>query len=213
MLDWLKELHSAAGIAQLIQTGGLITLVGIIFAETGLLLGFFLPGDSLLITTGVLSNPLNPNHVVGLDIIYLNIVLIFAAVIGDQVGFLLGRKTGDRIWLKPDGRFYKKKHLVEAHDFYMKYGGISVAAARYVPILRTFVPFIAGVARMPYKSFVYWNIGGGIVWITSLLWIGYYLGQTSLANRLDKIIVIVVLISILPMVVGVLKRQLSKTSK
>ncbi|MEW6056259.1 MAG: VTT domain-containing protein [Bdellovibrionota bacterium] len=206
MLDWLKELHSASGISQIVQAGGQLALILIIFAETGLLIGFFLPGDSLLITAGVLANPANPHHVAALDIVWLNVALALAAVIGDQLGFYLGRKTGDRIWEKPDGRFYKRKHLEAAHEFYLKYGGPSVVAARYVPIIRTFVPFVAGVARMPYRNFVFWNIAGGLLWITSLLWVGYYLGQTPLANRLDKIIVIVIFISILPMVFGVLKR-------
>ena len=206
MLHWLKELHSAAGISQIIETGGLIALVAIIFAETGLLLGFFLPGDSLLITAGVLANPANPHHVGILQILQLNVLLALAAIIGNQTGFFLGRKIGQKIWDKPDGRFYKKAHLQEAHRFYETYGGFSVVAARYVPILRTFVPFAAGLARMPYRKFVFWDISGGLLWITSLLWIGYYLGQTPLANRLDKIIVLVVFVSAIPLVVTALKR-------
>src|SRR4051812_8927474 len=118
MLDWLKELHSAAGISQVIQAGGLAVLVAIIFAETGLLLGFFLPGDSLLITAGVLANPDNPNHVMALSIVTVNALLTLAAVIGDQVGFLLGRKAGNGIWARPNGRFYKREHLVAAQAFY-----------------------------------------------------------------------------------------------
>lgn len=206
LLDWIRDLHSAQGIAAIIQAGGLIALVAIVFAETGLLVGFFLPGDSLLITAGVLSNPANP-HFVGLDILSLNLVLGLAAVIGDQTGFYLGHQTGDRIWDRPDGRLYKRKHLVAAHEFYEKYGGPSVVAARYVPIVRTFVPFVAGVARMPYRNFVLWNIAGGILWISSLLWIGYLLGQTPLANRLDKIIVVVIAVSVLPIVIGALKKR------
>jgi membrane-associated protein len=201
MLDWIRELHSAEGISQIVQAGGVIALTAIIFAETGLLVGFFLPGDSLLITAGVLANPANP----ALDVWTLNAILAVAAVVGDQLGFLLGRKAGDSIWSRPDGRFYKRKHLQSAHDFYVKYGGVSVVAARYVPILRTFVPFVAGMARMPYRNFVFWNIGGGILWITSLLWVGYFLGQTQLANRLDKIIVLVIFVSTLPLIFGVLK--------
>jgi membrane-associated protein len=207
MINWLRELHSSAGIASLIEAGGVYVLVGIVFAETGLLVGFFLPGDSLLITAGVLANPANPHHLGSLDILTLNLALALAAVIGDQLGYFLGHKAGDRMWNRPDSRFYKRKHLVEAHDFYIKYGGIAVVAARYVPILRTFVPFVAGMARMPYRRFVSWDIGGGILWITSLLWIGYYLGQTPLANRLDKIILVVIFVSILPMVVGFLRRK------
>lgn len=208
MLEWLQQLHSSQGIAEIIATGGMIALVGIIFAETGLLVGFFLPGDSLLITAGVLANPANPNHIASLDVWTMNILLMIAAIVGDQLGFYLGHKVGDRIWERPDGRLYKRAHLKEAHDFYMKYGGPAVVAARYVPIMRTFVPFVAGVARMPYRNFVFWNIGGGILWITSLLWVGYYLGQTSLANRLDKLIVLVIFVSILPLALGAVKRFL-----
>lgn len=206
MLDWLRNLHSSDGIANLIQTGGLIALVGIIFSETGLLVGFFLPGDSLLITAGVLCNPAHPQHLPALQIGLINAALVVAAVVGDQVGFLLGRKTGNRIWDRPDGRFYKKKHMESAHAFYEKWGGWAVVGARFVPILRTFVPFAAGISRMEYRKFVFWNIAGGVTWITSLLWIGYFLGQTPLANRIDKLIVVVVFVSVLPLIVGTLKR-------
>jgi membrane-associated protein len=202
LLEQVRELHSAAGIANIIQTGGAIALIAIIFAETGLLVGFFLPGDSLLITAGVLANPANPNHVPTLGIVWLNIALVLAGIIGDQVGYFLGTRAGPTIWERPDSRFYKRKHLVAAQEFYDRYGGPSVVAARYVPIVRTFVPFVAGVARMPYRKFVFWNIAGGVLWVTSLLWIGYFLGQTQLANRLDKIIVVVIFISVLPMVIG-----------
>jgi membrane-associated protein len=211
LLDSVRSLHTAEGISSVIQTGGLLALVGIIFAETGLLVGFFLPGDSLLITAGVLANPANPNHVLALDITTLNGILLVAAIVGDQVGFFLGTRAGVSIWNRPDSRFYKRKHLEAAHEFYERYGGFSVVAARYVPIVRTFVPFVAGVARMPYRNFVFWNIGGGILWVTSLLWVGYYLGQTPLANRLDKIIVVVVLVSVLPMAVGILKKWMKRS--
>lgn len=210
MLEYIKNLHSAEGISSIIGAFGLIGLIAIIFAETGLLVGFFLPGDSLLITAGVLANPANPNHVETLNIWVLNIALIVAAVVGDQVGYYLGHKTGDAIWKRPDGRFYKRRHLEEAHDFYVRYGGLAIVAARYVPIFRTFVPFAAGVARMPYKSFVGWNIGGGVLWITSLLWLGYFLGQTKLADRLDKVIVIVIFVSVLPIFIGMAKRMMTK---
>ncbi len=217
MIEWFLELydkvkwiHSAEGISQIVGAGGVYVLTAIIFAETGLLIGFFLPGDSLLITAGVLSNPLNPNYISSLDIYQLNIILVIAAIVGDQTGYYIGHKVGDKIWERPDSRFYKRKHLIAAQEFYQKYGGFSVVAARYIPIIRTFVPFVAGVARMPYRKFVGWKIGGGILWITSLLWVGFYLGQTQLANRLDKIIVIVIFVSVLPMFFGILKNWMKK---
>lgn len=212
-MDWtslLKNLHSAEGISQIIATGGMVVLVAIIFSETGLLVGFFLPGDSLLITAGVLANPQNPHYLSGLNIITLNIVLTLAAIIGDQLGFYLGAKTGKKIYHRPDGRFYKRAHLEAAREFYKKYGGLSIAAGRYIPIIRTFVPFVAGLASMDYKKFIIWNIAGGIIWVTSLLWAGYYLGQTSWANRLDKIIVIVIFVSVLPLIISTLKKYFKK---
>jgi membrane-associated protein len=209
MLQWLHELHSASGISHLIEVGGLYVLIAIVFAETGLLAGFFLPGDSLLITAGVLANPLNPNHISTLDILVLNIALACAVLCGDQLGYFLGTKAGAAIWNRPDGRFYKRKHLEAAQNFYQTYGGLSVIAAKYVPIFRTFVPFVAGIARMPYRKFAIWDMTGGILWISSLLWIGYFLGQTPLANRLDKLIVVVIFVSLLPMAFGAIKRWLA----
>src|SRR4051812_4323228 len=115
MLDWLRELHSAEGISQIVQAGGVFAITAIIFAETGLLVGFFLPGDSLLITAGVLANPANPNHIDALNVFMLNVILATAAIVGDQLGYFLGKKAGDSVWNRPDGRFYKRKHLEAAH--------------------------------------------------------------------------------------------------
>ena len=210
MLEWLHELHSAEGISRIIQAGGLVALIAIIFSETGLLVGFFLPGDSLLITAGVLANPGNPNHIAAMNILWLNIALAIAAVAGDQLNFAIGGKVGDRIWQRPDSRFYKRKHMEEAHAFYEKWGGYAIVGARFLPILRTFVPFAAGVARMPYHNFVFWNIAGGVGWVTSILWAGYFLGATRWANRLDKVIVITILVSFLPIVFGLLKRWITQ---
>lgn len=208
MLQWLQQLYSSEGIAGLIQAGGLVALVAVIFSETGLLLGFFLPGDSLLITAGVISNPAHPLHVPTLQPVTLNLVLVVAAVLGDQTGFFLGRRAGNAIWSRPDGRFYKRKHLEAAHEFYTRWGGWAVVGARFVPILRTFVPFAAGMSRMEYRRFVFWNIAGGAAWITSMVWAGYFLGQTTWANRIDKLIVLVVFVSLLPMIVGAGRRWL-----
>ena len=207
-IDALKSLHHPETFTYWLSTGGLSLVTAIVFAETGLLFGFFLPGDSLLITTGVLCNPLNPNHLTGLSIWSFQVSLVLAVMLGDQLGYYLGHKTGDLIYSKPDGIIFKKKYIKAAHDFYEKYGVLAIMACKFVPIMRTFVPFIAGVARMPYAKFARWDIAGGALWVTSLLWIGFYLGQTELANRLDKIILLVVFVSILPMVFGVAKSLL-----
>lgn len=210
VLNWLKSLHQSDTFVQWLSTGGVILITGIIFAETGLLLGFFLPGDSLLITAGVLANPANPNHIPGLSIWALQIALVIAAIVGDQLGYFLGRRTGELIFSKPDGFLFKKKHVERAQEFYKKYGVFAIIACRFVPIMRTFVPFIAGVAKMNYRKYLAWDIFGGFLWITSLIWVGFYLGQTEFANRLDKIIVIVILVSISPMVISVLKSGVQK---
>lgn len=211
ILTFLKSLHSADGLISLIQSGGLIALIFIIFAETGLLIGFFLPGDSLLITAGILSAP----SAVGGGLFSLPILigtLMVAAILGDQVNFLIGRKSGRVVFDRPDGRFIKKKYYIEAHQFYEKHGGLAIILARFVPILRTFVPFIAGVANMNYRRFVLFNILGGSLWVISLCLVGYFLGHTPWAQKLHQVILIVVVVSVLPIVIGVLKRLLSSRS-
>ena len=202
LIDTLKSLHNPDTFAQWLSSGGVYFITAIIFAETGLLLGFFLPGDSLLITAGVLSNPANPNAVAGLSLITLQLVLTVAAIVGDQVGYFLGRKTGEAIFTKEDGMFFKKKYVREAHAFYEKYGVAAIIACRFVPILRTFVPFVAGVAKMEYKKYFRWDMLGGFLWINSMLTIGYFLGQTEFANRLDKIVVLVIFVSVMPIAIG-----------
>ena len=206
LIDGLKSLHNPETFSHWLAGGGVLLVTAIIFAETGLLLGFFLPGDSLLITAGVLSNPSNPNAIAGISLLTLQIALTFAAIIGDQVGYFLGRKTGEAIFSKEDGMFFKKKYVVEAHEFYEKYGIAAIIACRFIPIFRTFVPFIAGVAKMDYPIFLRWDILGGTLWINSLLVGGYLLGQTRFANSLDKIIVLVVFVSVLPVIIGGIKR-------
>ena len=206
ILDWVKSLHNPETFAQWLSTGGVFVITAIIFAETGLLFGFFLPGDSLLITTGVLCNPANPNHVEGLSILSFQVMLVLAAIVGDQLGYFLGNRTGALVADRPDGLFFKKKYLTNAHLFYEKYGKAAIVLCRFIPIMRTFVPFVAGAAGMEYRKFVAWDIFGGFLWITSMLWIGYFLGQTGLANRLDKIILLVVFISVIPMALGLLKQ-------
>ena len=207
--DFLSRLHSSEGLQQVLVDAGpwvLVVVGGIVFAETGLLIGFFLPGDSLLIMAGVVSalkGAINPW--VGLPVITL------AAVAGDQVGFLLGRAAGKAVFDRPDGRIIKRKYFVEAHDYYVKNGARSIVVARFVPVLRTFVPFMAGVADMPYRSFVFWNVLGGCLWVWSLFGLGYALASNeAMVKRLHYVIVGVVLVSILPIVFGLAKRLLAK---
>jgi membrane-associated protein len=205
LLDSFRYWHSDAGIRAIIEWGGLSVLIAIVFAETGLLLGFFLPGDSLLVTAGVVC----AREFAGLpqlDIWTTYGLLLLAAVIGDQVGFLLGRKTGHAIFQREDSRFFKRRYAEEAHAFYLKKGGRAIVIARFVPIMRTFVPFIAGVADMPYRNFVYYNVVGGVLWVTSMLWLGYFLGQSPLVSRIHHIILLVIAVSLIPLAYEVFKR-------
>ena len=210
LLELFKELYSTEGLRNIIQTGGIWLLIGIIFAETGLLAGFFLPGDSLLITAGIFAS----SEAVGgeplFSITTLLSTLTIAAIVGDQVGFLLGRKAGPMVYKKKDSFFFRKAHLKKAQEFYEQHGGKAIVIARFAPFLRTFVPFVAGVAEMPYRKFVYFNIFGGFLWIWSMCLIGYFLGATPLANSLPKVILVVVFVSLLPIIIPVTKSYLLK---
>ena len=178
----------------IIEAVGIIGLTGIIFAESGLFFGFFLPGDSLLVTAGLLATQGYFHLGVALP------VLAVAAVAGDSVGYWFGRKVGPKIFRREDSLLFKKSHLERAHAFYKKYGGKTIFLARFVPIVRTFAPIVAGAADMSYKKFISFNIFGGIFWTSSMLLIGYFLG--SVIPDVDKyilpIIVIIVFVSILP---------------
>ncbi len=203
--EFLSRLHSSEGLQQLMIDAGpwvMVLLAGIVFAETGLLVGFFLPGDSLLIAAGVISAKGGFNFWLGAALVSI------AAVVGDQVGFWLGRKAGRAVFSRPDGRLIKKKHFEEAHAYYEKNGPVSLVLARFVPVLRTFVPFMAGVADMPYRAFVVWNVLGGFLWVWLLMAAGYALKPW--ADQLHRILIIVVAVSVLPIVIGVVKRLWKK---
>jgi membrane-associated protein len=201
--------YSPDGLQQLVAMGGVPFLIGIIFAETGLLIGFFLPGDSLLVVAGLLVE----KGTIPLPLFALLGILIAAAILGDWVNFWMGARAGSRAWNWPDGRLFKHRHLVEAQQFYHKYGGLAIALCRFVPIARTFVPFIAGVSRMKFRHFMAYNAIGGSAWVTSMLCLGFWLGKTWLAERVDLVVLIVVAISVVPLAVAFIKRRLSSNTK
>jgi len=200
VLDFLKSLTNPDGLMQLLSLvfsgwQGYALLFGIVFAETGLLAGFFLPGDSLLFTVGVVAGA------GGLNIWAIIGVLIVAAVVGDGVGYLLGRKAGVSVYNRPDSRFFKREHLLRTQAFYEKHGGKTIIYARFVPIVRTFAPFIAGVAQMDYPRFLSFNVFGGIGWVISMTMAGYFLGEVELVRRhFEKVIIGIVFVSVLPIV-------------
>ena len=195
MFDTLRELfHKYRDLEVLVRLVGYPGLIGIVFAETGLLVGFFLPGDSLLFTAGFLAS-------LGvMDVRVLLVTLAVAAVVGDQVGYVIGRKAGDALYRREDSRFFKRKHLVAAHEFYEKYGGKTIFLARFVPIIRTFAPTVAGAARMDYRKFVFFNIAGGISWVFSMVGGGYLLGQTfpGLKKHIELVVLGIIFVSVLP---------------
>ena len=209
MQEWLiqfwNHLHTSAGLLETIQTGGMVLLFIIIFSETGLLAGFFLPGDSLLVTAGVLTIQ-NGDRPALFNAWLLSGLLIVAAILGNQLGWWLGNKYGHRVAERPDSWLIKKKHLKSAHEYFTQNGASSLVLARFVPILRTFVPFAAGMGEMEFFTFLKYNIIGAILWIGSLIGLGHFIGGTALADQLHKVILIVVVVSFLPLLWKVVKR-------
>lgn len=194
--------HKLGNLEDLIRWGGLTVLIIIIFAETGLLIGFFLPGDSLLITAGLLAAQGY------LDITVMIFSLMLAAILGDQVGYIFGRKTGPKIFKREKSLFFAKDHLVKANQFYERYGGKAIIFARFVPFARTFAPIVAGVANMNYKKFVSFNIIGGILWIISMSLAGYFFGNIPFVKKnFEYVIIGVIILSLVPVVVGYLKHR------
>ena len=178
----------------IIETLGIIGIVSIIFAESGLFFGFFLPGDSLLFTAGLLASQ---------HILSLSPILIFcsiAAIIGDSIGYAFGKKIGPKIFKKEDSFFFNKKHVEKSHAFFEKYGKKSIILARFMPIVRTFTPILAGVGSMEYKTFIRYNVVGGILWVFGMTMLGYFFGRIipNPDTYLLPVIIAIVIISILP---------------
>ena len=199
MIDsFLDTLHRVYDVEHWIQVGGLVALTLIVFAETGLLAGFFLPGDSLLVTAGLFA-------ATGvLDVWGLLIVLSAAAIVGDTVGYWVGAKSGPRIFKREDSLFFNRKHLITTKEFFDRHGPFTIVIARFMPIVRTFAPVVAGVGRMRYPRFLFYNVFGGVLWVWSLTLLGYFLGSVipDVDRYVHLIIAVVVLASILP---GILK--------
>jgi membrane-associated protein len=171
-------------------------LAFIVFAETGLLVGLFLPGDSLLFTVGVVCGAGD------LDIVKVSALLVIASIAGDQSGYFLGRRTGPAIFSRPDSRVFKQEYVTRTQAFYAKHGGKTLIYAKFAPIVRTFAPFMAGVGRMPYRRFVSFNIFGGLGWVLSMTLAGYYLGEVPVIRRnFEKVVLGIVVVSLLPLAI------------
>jgi len=195
--------HRVYDVEGLIRWGGSLVLVVVIFAETGLLLGFFLPGDSLLVTAGLLSAG-------GMfNVWLLGLMLSLAAILGQQLGYAVGQAAGARLFTREDSLLFKRSHLLRAHEFYERHGGKTVVIARFMPIFRTFVPVVAGAARMDYGAYTLYNVVGGVLWIWGMLLTGYSLGRyvPGIGKHIDVVIIIVIALSLMPGAIAWLRRQ------
>ncbi|MGP3985068.1 DedA family protein [Streptomyces sp. KR80] len=188
----------------LINTFGPIGILAIVFAESGLLIGFFLPGDSLLFTTGLLV----VTDKLDTPLWLICTLIAIAAVLGDQVGYLFGRKVGPALFKRPDSKFFKQENVEKAHEFFEKYGPKSLVLARFVPIVRTFTPIIAGVSRMNYRSFIVFNVVGGVLWGVGVTLLGAALGRVDFVRtHIESILIGIVLLSVLPIVIEFLRAR------
>jgi membrane-associated protein len=201
-------------LIDLITAASLIGVALIVFAESGLLIGFFLPGDSLLFTTGFLVH----SGVLNYNIHLVVLVLFIAAVLGDSVGYTFGRRVGYRVFNRQNSLLFRQENIQKAQDFYNKHGGKTIVMARFIPIVRTFAPVVAGVGKMRYKSFLTYNIVGALLWAAGVTYAGYFTGGwlESLGIEIDHvllpIIAIIILVSILPPLIHVFKDKGQRTA-
>ncbi|PYM36710.1 MAG: hypothetical protein DME15_03005 [Candidatus Rokuibacteriota bacterium] len=193
----------AHSLDDLIRWGGYVVLVAIVFTETGLLVGFFLPGDSLLITAGLVAAG------GGLNIWWLNGLLIVAAIVGDSVGYAIGWRVGPRLFTREKSLVFNPRHVERTRRFYERHGSKTIVIARFVPIVRTFAPVVAGVGQMQYRRFLLYNILGGVGWVLSMTWAGYLLGRAipNVDRYLHVIVIIVIILSVIPIGVEILKER------
>ena len=206
-MDFLQNFfHTVYNVPELIRIVGQYGLPLIIFAETGLLLGFFLPGDSLLITAGLFAARGD------LSLPTLLATLIPAAIIGNATGYAIGKRTGKALYSRPDSLLFRREHLKMTHEYYERHGGKTIIIAQFAPILRTFAPVVAGVAEMGYRKFASYNVIGAILWITSMTLGGYLLGNVNpdIDKRIDLVIMVVIGVSLLPAIIAWLRSRRTK---
>jgi len=204
-MDTLSDLISRLrDLPALIQWAGYVGLTTIIFVETGLFFGFFLPGDSLLVTAGLLAS-----QGFSLDVYLLGLLLNIAAIVGDNTNYWIGRYMGPKVFTREESFFFRRRHVERAHEFYERHGPKTIVLARFMPIIRTFAPLVAGVARMSYRTFLTYSVLGGTAWIWSMLFIGYFLGRLvpGIDKHIEKVILVVIFLSILPGIISWLKER------
>jgi len=196
-------------LAILIKTIGYFGIFFIIFAESGLFFGFFLPGDTLLFTAGLLASQSYFN------IIVLILIITFAATFGDQIGYFFGKKIGPKIFNRDESFYFKKKHIINTENFYKKHGKKTIILARFIPIIRTFVPILAGIGNMNYKTFVTYNIIGGLFWGAGITSAGYLLGEKipNIDKYLIPILFLIIFIPMLPTIFSLIYKKIIKNKK
>jgi membrane-associated protein len=202
-------LHILFNVKGLIEWGGTLLVCVIVFIETGFFVGFFLPGDSLLVTAGVFAASGQ------LHIAELLLLVPLCAIMGDQIGYWVGRKAGQALYRREDSFIFRKRHLENAHQFYEKYGGKTVILARFVPIIRTFCPPVAGAAQMPYARYFAYDVAGGILWGGGMILVGYTLGRQipNISENIHYVIAVVIFLSLLPPIIGMLRARSAGASK
>lgn len=195
LIDWFNRLRD---VQALVQTAGYAGLTALIFAETGLFIGFFLPGDSVMVSAGLFAQRGY------LSIGLLGSLLTAASIIGDSTGYWIGRATGPRMFRREDSLLFKRRHLIAAHEFYERHGGKAVIIARFMPVIRAFAPVVAGIGQMPYSRYVVYSIAGSVLWVWSMLLLGYSLGRyvPGVASHIDIVVVLIVLVSLSPALIA-----------
>jgi membrane-associated protein len=203
ILHFLHSLYSPDGLRELIRSGGAPFVCAVVFIETGFFVGFFLPGDSLLITAGIFS------YAGVIPLKWLLLPVMLCAIAGDQIGYWIGRSAGAALYRREDSLFFRRSHLQRAHDFYEKYGGRAVILARFVPIVRTFCPPVAGAAKMPYSRYLLFDFFGGVFWIGTMVLGGYSLGHfvPNIGQYIHYVIAVVIVLSLIPPAIGLLRAR------
>jgi membrane-associated protein len=213
MHDLIDLFHKIYNVQGIIRWGGLVALTAVIFAETGLLVGFFLPGDSLLVTAGLFCTSASAGEAPLLNIVWLNVFGIAAAIVGDTVGYWIGAKSGPKLFTREQSLFFSKKHLLRTKEFYERHGGKTIIIARFMPIVRTFAPVVAGIGKMQYRRFLSFNVFGGLGWVVSMTMLGYLLGSVwpPITKHIDKVIIVIIAVSLMPGAISYLANR-KKTS-
>jgi membrane-associated protein len=200
MHDLMGLFHRIYDVQGIITWGGLAALVLIIFAETGLLVGFFLPGDSLLVTAGIYCTAIQEDKPPLLSLPLVLLLCSIAAVVGDTVGYWIGAKSGPALFNREQSLFFSRKHLLRTKEFYERHGGKTIVIARFMPFVRTFAPVVAGIGQMNYRRFLSFNVFGGIGWVVSMTMLGFSLSKVfpHLNKQIDKVIIVIIAVSLLP---------------